>query len=246
MGRNRLKKTRTARMRLTVPSRAEGRGRVDPAALPPPWRPCLSRRAGDLRYSLRPTHPAGRPFSECAPSSPARTRPPGRDCWGRECALEGRGDAAGAGGACGEAQTGRAPPIPLRPPRRLTRGRGRGGGGSRLRLAVKSCSGSSLERAHARSTGRPPPLPRLRLSCWRTRSRHHPVPEPLATSPRQPAAPARSGRNGSTSAAAPEALPRQPRGFKGCEPGSDFLVPVAAGWKAKAFEDLESPNLKST
>lgn len=74
----------------------------------------------------------------------------------------------GAGGACGEAQTGRAPPIPLRPPRRLTRGRGRGGGGSRLRLAVKSGSGSSLERARARSTGRPPPLPRLRLSCWRT------------------------------------------------------------------------------
>lgn len=161
MGRNRLKKTRTARMRLTVPSRAEGRGRVDPAALPPPWRPCLSRRAGDLRYSLRPTHPGGRPFSECAPSSPARTRPPGRDCWGRECALEGRGDAAGAGGACGEAQTGRAPPIPLRPPRRLTRGRGRGGGGSRLRLAVKSCSGSSLERAHAPSSSPPPPPAQL-------------------------------------------------------------------------------------
>ena len=33
MGRNRLKKTRTARLRLTVTSRAEGKGRVDPAAL---------------------------------------------------------------------------------------------------------------------------------------------------------------------------------------------------------------------
>lgn len=36
---------------------------------------------------------------------------------------------------------------------------------------------------------------------------------------------------------------RQPRGCQECEPGSGFLAPVAAGWKAKAFEDLESLRL---
>lgn len=146
-----------------VTSRAEGKGRVDPAALQ------LCHRRG------APVSPAEPVTSGtlCAPptrgDAPSRRAPPPRwpgrarlpETAGAECALEARGDAARARGARGEAQTGRAPPIPLRPPRRLTRGRGRGGGGSRLRLAVKSGSGSSLERARAQPgpSSSPPPPP---------------------------------------------------------------------------------------
>lgn len=164
MGRNRLKKTRTARLRLTVTSRAEGKGRVDPAAL----QFCHRRGA--------PVSPAEPVTSGtlCAPptrgDAPSRRAPPPRrpgcsrlaETAGAESAhWKPAGTLRELEGARGEAQTGRAPPIPFWPPRRLTRGRGRGGGGSRLRLAVKSGSGSSLERERAQPgpSSSPPPPP---------------------------------------------------------------------------------------
>ena len=247
MGRNRLKKTRTARLRLTVTSRAEGKGRVDPAALQ------LCHRRG-APVSLAEPVTSG---TLCAPptrgDASSRRAPPPR--WpGRARLAETAGAESAHWRPVGTQRELEAPAARLRlggrPPSLSGRRAALFGGGEEGAVALASASRSSPAQApawsaRARSPGRPPPLPRLRLSCWRARSRHHPVPEPLATSPRQPAPQARSGRNGSTSAAAPEALPRQPGGFKGCEPGSDFLAPVAAGWNAKAFEDLESPNLES-
>lgn len=76
MGWNSLKQTRTAKLRLTVTFQAEGKGRMDPAALQfchrrgSPW---LSSGAGDLKYPPRPTHPVGRPLL-AGPGAPARRR----------------------------------------------------------------------------------------------------------------------------------------------------------------------------
>lgn len=137
-------------------------------------RSCLSRRAGDHRYSPRPTHPGGRPSSRCAPSSPAPVRPPGKGCRGRGCALEARGELceswkrlrrgsdwpgaphaspAAAPPHSGEEKRGR---WLLPPPR------------GQIRLMLQP--GPRLQ------PGPPPPFPRLRFSRWRAHCRHHPSP----------------------------------------------------------------------
>lgn len=140
-----FKHSRTVKPRLTVTSRAEDKGRVDPEA--PQFchrrgRLCLSRRAGDLRYPPRPTHPGGRPYL-------AGPGAPGWGCWGRGCALEAREEGCERRRRPLRGSDWEGAPHPLWPPRRLTQGRGRGGGGFCLRLAVKSGSCSSLGRAHA-------------------------------------------------------------------------------------------------
>lgn len=232
MGRNRLKKTphgedETLRF---LPGLRVGVRPCSSAVPPPPWRPCLSRRAGDLRYSLRPTHPG---------DAPLRVRPPRRlgrarraDCWGRECALEGRGDAVGAGEPAARLRLGGLAPIPpaAAPPY--------SGRGKRV-VALASASRSSPAQApawrsaqHGPSSSSPPPPPAQLLAHPQPPP---PRPEPLATSPRQPAAPARSGRNG-TSAAALEALPANREASRGGT-RKRFPRPGSCGRKAKAFED---------
>lgn len=85
------------------------------------------------------------------------------------------------------------------------------GGGEEGAVALASTSRSSPAHvpalcARARATpSHPPPFPRLWLSRWRARRRHL-SPEPPATSPKQPAASAKSSKYGSNSAADPEAL----------------------------------------
>lgn len=115
-------------------------------------------------------------------------------------------------------------------------------GGEEGAVALASASRSSPAHApalcaRAHSPSRPPPLPRLPLS--RAPAATTTVPESPATSPKQPAAPARSSRNGSSSATDPEVLLLPTARQLGCELGSDFLAPAAAGWKAKAFKHLE-------
>ena len=114
-------------------------------------------------------------------------------------------------------------------------------------MALASASRSSPAHApawcaRAHSPSRPPPVPRLPLS--RVPAATTSVPESPATSPSQPAAPARRSRNGSSAAADPEALLQPTARQLGCEPGSDFLAPVAAGWRAKAFKNPEPSHFR--
>lgn len=125
---------------------------------------------------------------------------PGRRRWGQGCAPEAREKRCVSPRRRGEAQTGRAAPIPLQPPRRLTRGRGGGGGGSCLRLAVKSGSCFSLARAPAPARAAPAallPSP-ASGSAAAAPAAATSASEPPATSPRERAAPASSGTNGSS------------------------------------------------
>lgn len=88
--------------------------------------------------------------------------------------------------------------------------------------------------ARARSPGRPPPLPRRRLSRWRA-GRCHPCPRAAATSPRQPAAPAGSSRNGSSSSVDPEALPRPTATLQRGQPRKWFPRPGSGGMESKGL-----------
>lgn len=115
---------------------------------------------------------AGAPSSLASPGVPAGLRQLGPRVPHEKPAV----CAEGARGARYDAQAGRAPPIPLRPPRRLTRGRGRGGGGSCLRLTVKSDSCSRLARASPGPASSPPPSPAAP-------ARRPPSPQPLSRPP---------------------------------------------------------------
>lgn len=165
-------------------------------------RPCLSRGAGDLRYPS-PPHPPRRAPPLLRPRCARRAEAAGAE----GAPWRPTGNAARARGARGEAQSRRAPPIPRRPPSRLSQGRGRGGGGSCLRLAVKSrsCSSLSRARAHAAPTAL---LPSPASGSAAGAPVATPVTEPPATGPRQPARnPSKKLQDGSTSAADPETLP---------------------------------------
>lgn len=212
-----------------VTSWAEGKGRVDPAALPPAWRPSFSRRAGDLRYSLRPTHLGGRPFLG-GPGSPTRQRQLGP--WVR------------TGGPRGRQRELEVPAVGLtlgrRPHPSLAAAPPHSGEGKRgrwllppprgqVRLMLQPCARAArtalfpsppLAQPQARPLP-PPPPPQSPI-------RRPPAPDSLQ--PKREAAAQPPGRRpGSSSAAKREAA----RG--GCEPGSDFLAPVAAEWKAKGL-----------
>lgn len=146
MGRNRLKKTRTARMRLTVPSRAEGRGRVDPAAL----QFCHRRGA--------PVSPAEPVTSGtlCAPptrgDAPSPSAPPPRRL-GRARRAETAGAASAHWRAAGTQWELEAPAARLRlggrPPSLSGRRAALLGGGEEGAVALASASRSSPAQAPA-------------------------------------------------------------------------------------------------
>lgn len=200
-------------------------------------RPCLSRGAGDLRYPPRPTHPGGRPlFSD--PGAPA-----GRRLLGPRLR---------PGDLQGTLREPEAPAATLRVDRRPPSLSGRRAaclrGGEEGAVAPASASRSSPAhapafRARARaqpplpSSPPPPPAqPLARLSPPQSLSHPPPAPDSRRETP------ARSCRTAAPRPPTRKLSHCQPRGCQGREPGSDFFVPVATGWRAKAFEDLESPS----
>ncbi|KAB1275929.1 hypothetical protein Cadr_000007938, partial [Camelus dromedarius] len=189
--------------------------------------------------SAPPTR-AGAPFAAGSPSSPAPARRPGGGCWGRGYAL---------GGPRRTLCEPEAPAARLRLgglPTSFSGHRAASlGGGEEGAVALASSSRSSpahapVLRAPARAQpgppSFPPPPPALPLA--------RPPPPPHQSSSRPPPAPDSllpEREAAGTAAARPptrKLFRRQPRGCKGCEPGSDLFAPVAAGGKAKALEDL--------
>lgn len=205
-------------MRLTVPSRAEGRvgWTCSSTVLPHGQRPCLSRRAGDLRYSLRPTHPGDallrvRP----PPPRPAPDAPAWRELLGPRVRT---GEPRGRSGSWRRlrrgAELGRRPPSlsGAAPP---YSGRGRGRWLSPPPRGPSPAQAPAWRRAPCRSTGRPPPSPPPAQLLA-----HPQRPPPRIPEPRSPPAPDGFGSPSEKRqerqhlSRRPEALPRQPRGFR--------------------------------
>lgn len=198
------------------------------AVLPPPW-PSSASRAQPVTSGSLPAPPtwADAPCRSprCA-GSVTGTGTEGAHWKPAGSGERGAGTAERARGARYKAQTRRAPPIPLGPPRRLTHsGRGRGGGGSCLRLAVKSGSCSCRARASpGPPSSSPPPLALLQAR----RPPSPPAPEPPSTGLRQPTSTGRGSRNSSGSAADPEVLqPPTARLVGGVNPEE---VSSSGGW----------------
>lgn len=118
------------------------------------------------------------------------------------------------------------------------------GGGEEGAVALASASRSSpahvpalcarAREAQPRSSFPPASGSAAGVPVAATSAPSHPPPAPNSQQPQQAAA--------STAVTRPptrKLFRRQPRGCQECEPGSGFLAPVAAGWKARAFEDLE-------
>lgn len=117
-------------------------------------------------------------------------------------------------------------------------------GGEEGAVALASASRSSPAHAPARRarahSPRPPPVPAPRSAAGAPTADARASRRQPHTARRQPLREAAG--NGRSSVADPEALPPPPRGCHGCEPGSGSLAPVAAGWKAKAWEYLKTPS----
>ncbi|XP_032944144.1 basic proline-rich protein-like [Rhinolophus ferrumequinum] len=177
-----------------------------------------------------------------APFSPAPVRPPGGGCWGRGCALETyrEGCESQRRPRRGSESTDAPHPSPAAEPPVS-------GEGKRGRWLLPPPRGQvplmlqpfarALAQPPLPSSPPPPPAPPLaRLSPPQSLSHPPPAPDSRRETP------ARSCRTAAPRPPTRKLSRRQPRGCQGCEPGSDFLVPVATGWSAKAFEDLEFPS----
>lgn len=181
-------------------------------------RPSLSRGVRDLGYPPRPTHPDGRPLL-ARPGAPAGPRLRGPRV--RAGAPRERCDASGS--------------VSRRPPSLAGRRAAFLAGGEEGAVALASASRSSPAHAPARrARAQPRSSSRTRpsLSCRRTRRRPHTARSPSVK--QQVTAAARWPTR--------KLFRRHPRGCHGCEPGSDSLAPVAAGWTAKAWDSLETPS----